>query len=321
MTDSHNALVHHSIWGTHWIPAGDLEAAITERLPEVQLDVARTPSESATLIEDAEILLSSFAEPSLLDRAKNLEWIQAMSAGVDTLDLDDLRMRDVLLTSAAGAHAQPIAEQTLGYMLTFERRLDDAIEMRRSGSWERFTGGELAGKTLGIVGLGEIGRRTASFADVIGMDVVGTKRDTDIEIPGVDRIHPPDELESVLVESDYLLVACPLTEETRGLIGRIELGVLPDQAVLLNVARGEVVEQDALVSALQWGVIRGAALDVFAQEPLPADSPLWDLSNALLTPHNAGVSPRLPDRTAEIFADNYEAYAAGDLDALRNRVL
>ena len=119
MTDSHNALVHHSIWGTHWIPAGDLEAAITERLPGVQLDVARTPSESATLIEDAEILLSSFAEPSLLDRAKNLEWIQAMSAGVDTLDLDDLRMRDVLLTSAAGAHAQPIAEQTLGYMLTF----------------------------------------------------------------------------------------------------------------------------------------------------------------------------------------------------------
>jgi len=321
MSNERTALVHHSVWGTHWMPADDLRAAIEDRLPALQLEVARTPSESLSLIEDAEILLSSFAEPSLLDAADDLAWIQALSAGVDTLELDDLRERGLLLTSAAGAHAQPIAEQVLGYMLTFERRLDDAMAMREGGSWERFTGGELAGKTLGVVGLGEIGRRTATVADAIGMDVVGTKRNADVEIEGVDRIYPPEKLESVLVDADYLLMACPLTEETRGLIGRTELGVLPDDAVVMNVARGEVIDEAALTTALQQRAIRGAALDVFGEEPLPADSPLWDLSNVILTPHNAGVSPQLPERTADIFAGNYEAYVAGDLDGLQNRIL
>jgi len=321
MSEPRTALVHHSLWGTHWMDAEEFAGAVRERVPDLHLAVARTPADSAAAITDADILLSSFAEPSLLDRAASLGWIQALSAGVDTLDLDDVRDRDLVLTSAAGAHAQPIAEQVLGYMLTFERRLDDAIEMRQSGSWERFTGGELRGKTLGIVGLGAIGRRTATFADAIGMTVVGTKRDTDVEIDGVARIHPPDDLDAVLVESDYLLVACPLTDETRGLIGRTELGVLPEDAVLINVARGAVVDEAALTTALQQRVIRGAALDVFDEEPLPAGSPLWDLSNVILTPHNAGASPHLTDRTAEIFAENYDAFVAGEFDGMRNRVL
>jgi len=321
MTGTHSALVHHSLWGTHWMDAETFAAAVRERLPELQLQVARSPAESASAIGDVDILLSSFAEPSLLDRAESLSWIQALSAGVDTLDLADLRKRDVLLTSAAGAHAQPAAEQVLGYMLQFERRLDAAIEMRRGGVWERFTGGELNGKTLGIVGLGAIGRRTARIADAVGMTVIGTKRDASVAVDGVEHVHPPEELTSVLVEADYLLLSCPLTEETRGLIGHEELGLLRNDAVLINVARGGVLDEAALVTALQQRGIRGAALDVFADEPLPEDSTLWDLSNVILTPHNAGASPRLPERTAEIFAGNYQSFAAGDLDALRNRVL
>jgi len=318
---STTALVHHTIWGTHWLDSGEFSRAIEQQAPNVALRVARTPAESASAVEDAEILLSSFVEPWLLEEADSLEWIQAVSAGVDTLDLDALRERDLLVTNAAGAHAQPAAEQVLGYMLTFERRLDDAIEMRENGVWERFTGGELYGKTLGIVGLGEIGRRTAAVADAIGMDVVGTKRDPSVEIAGVDRIYPPEELESVLVEADYLLVACPLIEETEGLIGREELGVLPDDAVLINVARGGVLDQDALTTTLQQRGIRGAALDVFGEEPLPEESTLWDLSNVILTPHNAGVSPHLPGRLADIFTENYEAFAAGDAESMHNRVL
>lgn len=321
MSGSRSALLHHSLWGTHWMDAEEFAGAVRERVPDLHLEVARTPAESVAAIPDADILLSSFVKPPLLDRAVSLEWIQALSAGVDALDTADLQDRDLLLTSAAGAHAQPIAEQVLGYMLTFERRLDDAVEMRQAGSWERFTGGELRGKTLGIVGLGAIGRRTAEFADAIGMTVFGTKRDTDVVVDGVERIHPPDELDAVLVESDYLLVACPLTDQTRGLIGRTELGVLPESAVLINVARGEVVDEAALTTALQQRVIRAAALDVFAEEPLPAESPLWDLSNVILTPHNGGASPHLPGRTAEIFAENYEAFVAGELGGMRNRVI
>ena len=321
MSEPRTALLHHSLWGTQWMDAEAFADAVHERVPDLHLEVARTLGESATAIEDADVLLSSFVKPSLLDRAVSLEWIQALSAGVDALDLADLQERELLLTSAAGAHAQPIAEQVLGYMLTFERRLADAVEMRQAGSWERFTGGELRGKTLGIVGLGAIGRRTAEFADAIGMTVIGTKRDVDVAVDGVERIHSPDELDAVLVESDYLLVACPLTDETRGLISRTELGVLPESAVLINVARGEVVDEAALTTALRQRVIRGAALDVFAEEPLPAESPLWDLSNAILTPHNAGASPHLPERTADIFAENYEVFVAGDFDGMRNRVI
>jgi len=321
MTETPDAVVHHSLRGTHWMDAAQFRTEIATRRPDVDVTVARTPAETAGLVPDAEILLSSFLEPDLLESAASLSWVQALSAGVDMLPVDRLRERNVLLTSAAGAHAQPLAEQVLGYMLAFERRLHEAVEMRRRGVWERFTGGELAGKTLGVVGLGAIGQRAAELASAVGMDVIGTKRDTAVEIPAVDRLYGPGDLDAVLIEADYLLVSCPLTEETEGLLGREEIGAMQDDAVLMNVARGPVVDEAALVAALQQGVIRGAALDVFATEPLPAESTLWDLSNVILTPHNGGSSPHLPRRTAEIFVENYDAFRAGEPDRMRNVVV
>ena len=321
MTDDPTAVIHHSVHGTHWLHADRFREAVREREPSLDLTVARTRSETADAIRSAEILLSSYVEPSLLESADRLRWIQALSAGVDSLPVDALREREIRLTNAAGAHAQPIAEQVLGYMLAFERRLDRAFEMRRRGVWERFSGGELAGKTLGIVGLGSIGQRTAELAAAVGMDVVGTKRDPDVDLPAVDRVYPSDDLEPVLVEADYLLLSCPLTEQTRGLVDRERLGVLPDDAVVINVARGPIVDEEALIEALQQRAIRGAALDVFASEPLPADSPLWDLSTVVVTPHNAGSSPAVRDRIADIFVDNYEAFVADEPDRLRNRIL
>jgi len=322
MTRTPDALVHHSVRGTHWLSAEALRSAIADRRPALDVAVARTPAESRRSIGDVEVLLSSFLEPSLLVEADALGWIQALSAGVDTLDvLDHLRERGIYLTSAAGAHAQPIAEQVLGYMLVFARRLDRAFEAQDRGAWERYTGGELAGETLGVVGLGAIGRRTAEIASAVGMNVVGTKRDASVDLDVVDRIYPPEGLGEVLVDAGYVLVACPLTEETRGLIGREELGAMRDDAVLVNVARGEIVDQRALVGALQQRTIRGAALDVFETEPLPGDSPLWDLSNAIITPHNAGSTPRLPERIAEIFVGNHDAFADDEPGRMRNRVL
>lgn len=320
MDETPEAVLHHSVHGTHWLDADELCDAIEERRPGLAVTVSRTPAETSTAIADADIALTSYLEPSMLERATSLRWVQALSAGVDQLPLEHLRAREIVLTNAAGVHAQPIAEQVLGYLLAFERRLDTAFERKARGVWERFTGGELAGKTLGVVGLGEIGTRVAEIAAAVGMDVVGVKRDPDVELDPVDRIYGPDGLTDVLLESEYVLLSCPLTDETEGLIGREELGTMRDDAVLVNVARGPVVVEDALVEALHQRVIRGAALDVFETEPLPAESALWDLSNVILTPHNAGSSPALTRRLADVFLENYDAFLEGAPDRMRNRV-
>ena len=321
MDETPTAVIHHSAYGTHWMSAVELRTAIADANPDADVVISRTETETARLLADAEIVLTSSLEPSTLEQATSLRWVQALSAGVDQLPVTLLRERDALLTNAAGVHAQPIAEQVLGYLLAFERRLDTAFERKQRGVWERFTGGELAGQTLGVVGLGAIGTRVAEIAAAVGMDVVGTKRDPDVELDAVDRIYGPDGLTDVLLESDYVLLACPLTDETEGLIGREEIGMLGEDAVLVNVARGPVVDEDALIGALQQRGIRGAALDVFETEPLPAESPLWDLSNVILTPHNAGSSPNLAPRIADVFLENYDAFLEDAPERMRNRVV
>lgn len=316
-------LIHHSVRGTHWTNAESLRTEILDRDGSIDLRLARTAEEATEIAPAIDAVLSSFVEPWLLDEMSSLRWIQTPSAGVDTLGtevIEEVEARDVLLTSAAGAHAQPAAEQVLGYMLTFERRFRTAFENQRRGSWERYQAGELAGKTLGVIGLGEIGQRAAELATAVGMDVIGTKRDASVEIDAVDTIYEPDALSEVLVDSAYVLVSCPLTEETRRLLGSDEIGSMREDAVLINVARGEIVDEAALIEALQQRTIRGAALDVFETEPLTADSTLWDLSNVILTPHNLGASPELPARIADIFVENYELFLKDAPERMRNRV-
>jgi len=194
----------------------------------------------------------------------------------------------VVLTSAAGVHAEAIAQQVVGYLLAFERGLHRAWRQQSRGVWKSFRPGELGGATLGVVGLGSIGGRTAELVSAFDVTVVGTKRDPSTAPAAADAVYSPDGLYEVLPESDYLLISCPLTDETRGLIGADALDALSDDAVLVNVARGAIVDQDALTRALQGGSLGGAALDVFEEEPLPAESPLWELSNVVVTPHNAG---------------------------------
>jgi len=298
-----------------------LKTEIEAAIPELTVRLARTPAETEELIPTARVLLTFRLPEELLDRAENLELVQALSAGVDSYDLDRLREEGIRLTNASGSHAEPIGEQVLGYMLLFERDLLGGLDRKRRGVWERYSGGELLGKTLGVVGVGAIGTRIAELGSALGMSVLGIKRDLDDVPDAVDEILPPAELHTVLHRSDYVVLACPLTDATRELIGAEELGTLGTDGVLINVARGGVVDQDALVTALQQRRIRGAALDVFEEEPLPGTSTLWDLSNVVVTPHMAGVSPAYHARKAEIFVRNYRAFVDGDEDGYVNRVV
>jgi len=295
---------------------------VRDRVPDADVAVAATPAETVELAADADALVTYGMSRDALDRG-DVRWMQVLSAGVDSYDLDELQDRGVALTNASGVHAEPIGEQVLGYMLSFERRLHELDRQRSAGVWERREGGELRGKTLGIVGVGAIGGRVAELGGALGMTVLGTKRDTGETPAGVDELFGPDResLHEVCRRADYLVLACPLTDETEQLVGMDELRLLGEEGVLVNVARGAVVDQDALVRALRYHVVGGAALDVFETEPLPDGSPLWDLSNVLLTPHMAGSTPHKVGRWVDIVAPNYRRLRAGDVDELENRIV
>jgi len=279
---------------------------------DITLEVATTPEESLDLIEDAEVVLTLALSEEQLDAADSLQWVQAMNAGVDTYPTARLSEREITLTNSAGIHGEQIGQQVLGYLLLFERRIYEGMRQQRAGEWSRYEAGELGDETLGIVGCGAIGGRVAEFGQTMGMDVVGTKRDPSTAPAAVDDCYGPDDLDAVLDRSDYLVVACPLTDETRGLIGESELARLDDDAVLVNIARGPIVDQDALIEALQNERLRGAALDVSDPEPMPEDSPLRSMHNVVTTPHVAGSTPYYFDRAVELFARNYRAYVDGE---------
>jgi phosphoglycerate dehydrogenase-like enzyme len=297
------------------------DALVGAGVPADALTIATTPDETRAKIADAEGIVTGRLSADLLDAAERLRWVQALSAGVDSYPVERLRERGITLTNASGVHAEPIGEQVLAYMLTFERRLHTLARQQTERRWERQEGGELRGKTLGVIGVGAIGTRVAELGSALGMDVLGTKRDLDSMPAVVDEAYPADEHRAVCRESDYLVLACPLTDETAGLIGMDELRLLGENGVLVNIARGEVCDQSALVRACQAHLIRGAALDVFEEEPLPADSPLWNLSNVVVTPHMAGSTPEKMGRWAEIIADNYAALAGDGESGWRNRVV
>lgn len=298
----------------------DLAAEITERLPDARVTVARNRAETREQIGSIEILLAIRLPEDLLDAATDLRWIQSLYAGVGGFDVDRLRERGILLTSGAGIHAEAVAETVVGYMLIYERGFLQGLSQQRARSWRRYPTGELADGTLGIVGLGEIGRRAAELGKAFGMTVVGTKRDPDVAIEHVDEVFGPGDLHTVLNRSDYVLIACPLMDETRGLFGREAFVAMPSSAVLINVARGPIVDHDALVTAIQEGVIRGAALDVTDPEPLPPESPLWTMPEVVVTPHVAGSTDQYWRRGAELFADNYARFVDDRIDEMRNRI-
>lgn len=222
----------------------------------------------------------------------------------------------VVVTNAAGLHATPLAEFVVFAMLYFARRWPRMVAEQRAHHWERCAIDTLERKTLGIIGLGQVGRAVARLAKPFGMRVIGTRRSG--AESGVDQVYPADQVATVLEQSDYVVLSVPQTSETIGLVGTRELAVLKPGAVLINIARGTIVDESALTEALRSGRLAGAALDVFTREPLPADSPLWDMPNVLVTPHSMSTACDENERLTDLFCDNLRRYLKGE--PLRNQI-
>lgn len=246
-------------------------------------------------------------------RARGLRWIHSTAAGVDQLLHPEVLSRDILLTGSSGIHATSISEHVLALALAHSRRLPQAIRNQGARRWDRHStiGWEIAGQTMGILGLGAIGQALAARAAALGMRVIGTKR-SPTALPGVDRVWGPEGLDEVLSASDVLVIILPLTAETRGLIGARALGQMKPTAYLINVARGAIVQEAALIEALSAGRLAGAGLDVFEREPLPQDSPLYGMEQVIITPHVSGAVPAYYDRAIPLFCENLRRYLAGE---------
>ena len=250
--------------------------------------------------------------------APGVRWIQATSAGIGQL-VHRLgyakRMPDAIFTTASGVHAIPLAEFSLMAMLTFRKRLLETLVDQAKHHWERYATTDLEGRSLLVVGVGSIGTEVARMARAFGMRTVGVKRTVDGVDPDalhLDALYGFEDLHAALEGAEHLVLAAPHTPDTEGLIGARELALLAPGAVVVNVSRGALLDEAALIDVLESGHLAGAALDVFAEEPLPTDSPLWDMPNVIVSPHSASTSDRENGRITHLFCENLRRYLAGE---------
>ena len=284
-------------------------------LTDAELDRWRQLAASADVFFDFDWLDPA----SLPDRAPGLRWIQATSAGIGGfMRRTGLDGSGVTVTTAGGIHAVPLAEFALTGALHFVKGIPELRERQQARHWERYTTRQLAGQRVLVVGLGGIGRKVAQSFAALGVDVWGLGRDgQDYQVPGVSRVIRQADLNDALPQIDVLVLACPLTPQTEGMIGGEQIGLLKPDAVVVNIARGPVVDQAALTAAVRDGKIAGACLDVFAVEPLPPDDPLWGLDNVILSPHSASTVVTENAALTDLFIDNLDRFSAGA--PLRNR--
>jgi phosphoglycerate dehydrogenase-like enzyme len=277
-------------------------------------------AEWARLLGEAEVMLD-VDQPSAADivrLAPRLKWIQSSSSGVgDWIRRLKLVDTSIVVTNTAGMHARPLAEYAVFAMLYFARRWPRMAAEQRTHHWQRCAIDTLEGKTVGIIGLGHVGRMVAELARPFGMRVIGARRGTGA-VPGVDRVYPATEMTQVLRQSDYVVLCAPSTPETVGMLGAEQLALLGPQAVLINISRGTIVDEPALIEALRGGRLAGVALDVVSREPLSADSPLWDMPNVLVTPHSMSTASTENEWLTDLFCDNLRRYLNGE--PLRNQV-
>jgi phosphoglycerate dehydrogenase-like enzyme len=296
--------------------ADDQLAQVRELAPEMRILVTNDPEHIEAALDDIEIAAASIPR-EMLSRAPSLRWYQNWGAGVDwLLHRSDAPEYPFTITNMSGVHAIPISEHIFALMLAFARRLHDAIRAQGRGEWihrsEQDAVVELAGKTMVLIGTGAIGARTARLARGLEMRVLGVRRYPAVESPCVEAMYGPGQLLDILPQGDFVVLTVPLTFETRHMIGEAELQAMKPSAFLVNIGRGGTVDQDALIRALDEGWIAGAGLDVFEEEPLPADSRLWTLDNVILTYHYAGSTPRYNERAMGIFIDNLCRYLSGE---------
>jgi phosphoglycerate dehydrogenase-like enzyme len=309
----------------HGMPAEDYLHLLRDRLPDHSVELARTPREERELIADADVATGIRFDPELLDHAAELRLFACGAAGVDHLPLERLAEAGVAVTNASGVHGPNIAEHVLGSLLVFARGLHRAWRRQERAEWRHEQSfGELQGSTVTVVGLGAIGEAIVDRLSPFGVHTIGVRHTPEKGGPADEVVgYRSRPFHDALARTDYLVLACPLSETTRGLVGEEELRTLPASAVLVNIARGPVVDTEALVDALRnFSQLRGAALDVTDPEPLPNDHPLWDLGNVLLTPHCAGDTPQYWERLTDIVVENVERIeSTRTYDGLQNQVL
>jgi len=297
------------------------KAMLMERFPSLTINVVGHHNQVDPFIADTEILMC-FSPPMadhVVRDAPKLKWIQALGTGVDNIvDLPSLG-KEVLVTNVRGIHGAPVSEATIAYMLSLARDMPRSVHAQDRGAWERWPAQLLDGKTVGILGVGLIAEYLAPICKQFGMTVVGISS-SPRETKNFDRMVKRDDLVKVAPEFDFLVALTPMSAETRNIVSEKVFKAMKPSAYLVNVARGGVVDEPALIKALESGEIAGAALDVFSQEPLPPDNPLWKAKNVTIFPHLGGYSQGYEDRAMPTLAGNMSKYLAGDLKNMINIV-
>lgn len=284
---------------------------IKETLPDWTILYGKDPSNWENELSSSTIIVGwnkKIPESNVISSG-NLRWLQTWSAGVDTLPLSELKDNGVYVTSANGVHAAPISETIFALMLGLTRRIHAYVRNQQSKTWHHENLKlEIHQKTIGVIGVGEIGKETAKIAKAFDMKVLGV-RHSGKETEYVDEMYTPDQLDQVLPQCDYVVVTLPLTSDTRHLFNEQAFQQMKDSAFFINIGRGEIVKEDALIHALEEGSIAGAGLDVFEKEPLSENSPLWGMENVIITPHTAGATEHYQQRVIEeIFLPNLKSF-------------
>jgi D-2-hydroxyacid dehydrogenase (NADP+) len=273
------------------------------------------PRHLEALMPETDVLIAWGLDPELLPKAKRLKWLHLGLVGVEELMYPELLESDVRLTNSMGFHHVPVAEHVFALILTYTRAVHISIRNHLERRWNRrpaaYAVYELNGKTLGIVGLGKIGRSIAKLGHAFGMRVIGYDV-REVEDENVDRVYVENQLPKLLEQSDFVVLCVPFTSKTERIIGIDEIRAMKQTAFLVNVGRGRLIDEPILIEALSKGWIAGAGLDVFETEPLPPDSPFYNLGNVIMTPHIAGATPNYWDHVGKIFADNLKSFLDGE---------
>jgi phosphoglycerate dehydrogenase-like enzyme len=299
------------------IPLAGVET-LRRRFPDITWIHATDPAMRQAGLAQCDVALTWILSAAELASAPRLAWVHPSAVAVETLALPELFARGIVVSNSRGVQSVPIAEHVFAVLLALARQLPLAFERQLERRWSQneFTGAKLpwllSGRTMGLLGVGTIGGAIASRAAAFGMNVIALRRRADgPPVPGVERFLAPGDLDTLLGESDVLVIAAPLTPETTQLIGADQLARMKPGAVLINVGRARIIDHVALGDAIRTGHLGGASLDVYHQEPLPPDDPLWSLPNVVLTPHTSGYRTGHWDEVIDLFSDNLQRFLAG----------
>ena len=303
-----------------WIAPEWFANRLRKEFPQLEVVRMTTYEGIERELTDSDVLFTQSLRPEQFRVAKNLRWIHSPAAAVHQFLFPELISSNVVLTNAREVHGPVVAEHVLAVIFALAKRIPQDVRFQQKHVWgqevlwsEGQAPAELADATLGLIGLGSIGRNVAKRAAALGMHVICVREHAASARPeGVEEVLPSSRLHDLLARADYVVLAVPVTEATRAMIGTQQLSQMKRGACLVNVGRGPLIQENALIEALREHTIAGAALDVFDQEPLPPDSPFWDLENVLITPHTAGMTTKLWERHYKLFSENLLRFLQGE---------